>query len=260
MPPASAAALIKVIASNAVKEALVELVPGFEQATGHRVATIWGGTLDISGRIRDGEVVDVIILPADRIDGLIAQGRLKAGSRVDVANSGIGVAVRACARKPDISSGAALEAALLAAGSIVLSSGPSSVYLAGLFQQMGIADEIRSKIVQIGPGLPVGQVLSGRMILSEKSATFRDHALARGAGEIGFTQVSELLAVQGIDYVGPLSADVQHVTVFSAGLHAAAPAPSAAKALVEFLTAPPSAAVFRRHGMEPGLPTSPGPC
>jgi molybdate transport system substrate-binding protein len=241
MPPASAAALIKVIASNAVKEALVELVPGFEQATGRTVATIWGGTLDISGRIRAGEVVDVVILPADRIDELIKQGRLKAGSRVDVARSGIGVAVRAGARKPDISSGAALKAALLAASSIVLSSGPSSVYLAGLFQQMGIADVIRSKVIQIGPGLPVGQ------------------AVARGAGEIGFTQVSELLAVEGIDYVGPLSADVQHVTVFSAGLHAAAPAPSAAKALVEFLTAPQSAAVFRRHGMEPGLPTSPGP-
>jgi molybdate transport system substrate-binding protein len=242
MPPASAAALIKVIASNAVKEALVELVPGFEQATGHRGATIWGGTIDIRGRIRAGEVVDVVILPADRIDDLIAQGRLKAGSRVDVARSGIGVAVRAGARKPDISSGAALKAALLAAGSIVLSSGPSSVYLAGLFQQMGIADVIRSKVIQIGPGLPVGQ------------------AVARGAGEIGFTQVSELLSAEGIDYVGPLSADVQHVTVFSAGLHAAAPAPSAAKALVEFLTAPQSAAVFRRHGMEPGLPTSPGPC
>jgi molybdate transport system substrate-binding protein len=267
MPPAFAAALMKLIASNAVKEALVELVPGFEQATGHTVATIWGGTLDISGRIRAGEVVDIVILPADRIGDLIAQGRLKAGSRVDVARSGIGVAVRAGARKPDISSGAALKAALLAAGSIVLSSGPSSVYLAGLFQQMGIADAIKSKIVQIGPGLPVGQVLSGRMILSEKSApppsrgqAFGDHALARGAGEIGFTQVSELLAVEGIDYVGPLSADVQHVTVFSAALHAAAPAPSAAKALVEFLTAPQSAAVFRRHGMEPGRPTSPGPC
>jgi molybdate transport system substrate-binding protein len=242
MPPVSPTAAIKVIASNAVKEALIELVPGFEQATGHTVASIWGGTLDIGGRIGAGEVVDVVILPADRIDDLIAQGRLKAGSRFDLARSGIGVAVRAGSRTPDISSGAALAAALQAAGSIVLSSGPSSVYLIGLFQQMGIVDAIRSKIVQIGPGLPVGQ------------------AVARGAGEIGFTQVSELLAVKGIDYVGPLSADVQHVTVFSAGLHTAAPAPSAAEALVEFLTAPQSAAVFRRHGMEPGRPGSPGPC
>jgi molybdate transport system substrate-binding protein len=225
---------IKVIASNAVKEALAELVPGFAQATGHTVVTIWGGTLDIGARIGAGEVVDIVILPADRIDGLIAQRRLLAGSRVDIARSGIGVAVRSGARRPDISSGAALKASLLAASSIVLSSGPSSVYLADLFQKMGIADEIKSKIVQIGPGLPVGQ------------------AVTRGAGEIGFTQVSELLAVKGIDYVGPLPADVQHMTVWSAGLHAAAPAPAAAKALVEFLTAPQAAAVIRRHGMEPG--------
>jgi molybdate transport system substrate-binding protein len=230
-PPASAA--ITVIASNAVKEALAELVPGFEQATGHMVATVWGGTLDISARIGAGEVVDIVILPAARIDELIGQGRLAVGSRVDVARSGIGVAVRAGARKPDISSGAALKGALLAASAIVLSSGPSSVYLAGLFQKMGIADAIKSRIVQIGPGLPVG------------------HAVARGAGEIGFTQVSELLAAEGIDYVGPLPADVQHVTVWSAGLHAAAPAPAAARALVEFLTAPHAAAILRRHGMEP---------
>src|SRR5258708_7845439 len=149
---------ITLIASNAVKEALAELVPGFEQATGHKVSAIWGGTLDISERIRGGEVVDIVILAAPRIDDFIRQGRLMAGSRVDIARSGIGVAVRAGSRKPDISSGAALEAALLAARSIVLSSGPSSVYLAELFQAMGIAEAIKSKVIQIGPGLPVGNV------------------------------------------------------------------------------------------------------
>src|SRR5450631_1024700 len=180
MPPPA----IKVIASNAVKEALTELVPDFERASGLEVVNIWGGTLDISARIGAGEAVDIVILPATRIDELIAQGRLKSGSRVDIARSGIGVAVRAGGRKPDISSGAALKASLLAASAIVLSSGPSSVYLAGLFQQMGIADAIRSKIVQIGPGLPVAD------------------AVARGEGEIGFTQVSELLTAQGVDYIG----------------------------------------------------------
>ena len=115
----------------------------------------------------------------------------------------------------------------------MLSSGPSSVYLAGLFQQLGIADAIKSKTVQIGPGLPVGK------------------AVANGEGEIGFTQVSELLSVEGVDYVGPLPADVQHITVFAAGIHVAARAPDAAKALVKFLTAPPAAAVIRRSGMEP---------
>jgi molybdate transport system substrate-binding protein len=230
MPPA---ARITVIASNAVKEALAELVPEFEQASGHQVVTIWGGTLDISARIGGGEVVDIVILPAARIDDLIARGKLRAGSRRDVARSGIGVAVRAGANRPDISSGAALKAALLAASAIVLSSGPSSVYLAGLFQKMGIADAIKSKIVQIGPGLPVGA------------------ALARREGEIGFTQVSELKSAEGIDFLGSLPADVQHITVWSAGLHVAAPAPERAAALVAFLQAPHAAAVLQRSGMEP---------
>jgi molybdate transport system substrate-binding protein len=201
---------IKLIASNAVKEALAELVPHFEQATGHRVAIAWGGTLDIARRIGAGEVVDIVILADVRIDDLIAQGRLLAGSRVDIARSGIGVAVRAGARKPDISSTAAFKAAVLAAGSIVLSSGPSSVYLTDVFQTMGVADAVKSKIHQIGPGLPVGA------------------AVARGEGEIGFTQASELLSADGIDYVGPLPAELQHITVWSAGLHVAAPAPDAA--------------------------------
>jgi molybdate transport system substrate-binding protein len=229
----SGVADIKVIASNAVKEAYTELVPGFEKATGHRLTTIWGGTLDISRRIGDGEVVDIVILPAVRIDDLIKQNRLVAGSRVDIARSGVGVAVRAGARKPDISSGAALKAALLAARSIVLSSGPSSVHLADLFRKMGIADAVKSKVTQIGPGLPVGE------------------AVARGEGEIGFTQLSELLSAKGVDFVGPLPAEVQHITVWSAGIHAAAPAPDAAKALVGFLTAPQAAAIIRRSGMEP---------
>ena len=224
---------IKVMASNAVKEALAELVPDFEQATGHEVAMVWRGTLDIARRIGAGEVVDIVILSDARIDDLIRQGRLATGSRVDIARSGIGMAVRSGARAPDISSPAAFKAAVLAAGSIVLSSGPSSVYLAGLFRMMGIADAIKSKIHQIGPGLPVGA------------------AVARGEGEIGFTQVSELLSAEGIDYVGPLPAQLQHITVWSAGVHTAAPTPDAARALIEYLTMPHAAAAIRRSGMEP---------
>jgi molybdate transport system substrate-binding protein len=244
--------VIKLIASNAVKAALSELVPDFERARGDKVTTVWGGTLDISKRIADGEVVDIVILAAERIDGLIAQGRLAAGTRVDIARSGIGVAVPVGARRPDISSPAALEAALLAARRIVLSSGPSSVYLAEVFRSMGIAEAIKPAIHQIGSGLSVAGALSGRMILSEKSATFRDHAGASRGGEIGFTQVSELLSHDGIDFVGPLPRELQHVTVWSAALHVAAPSRDAAGALVVFLTAPDAAVVFRRCGMEAG--------
>ena len=236
--------MIKLIASNAVKEALVRLVPAFERASRHEVEVVWGGTLDISRRIADGEVVDIVILAAERIEALIAQGRLAAGSRIDIARSGIGVAVRSGAHKPDISSAAALEASLRAARKIVLSSGPSSVHMMDLFRRMGIAEAI--DIHQIGPGLPVAAVLSGRMISSEKPATLRH------VGDIGFTQVSELLSHEGIDFVGPLPDEVQHITVWSAGLHVSAPARDAAGALLDFLTTPEAAGVFHDCGMEAG--------
>jgi molybdate transport system substrate-binding protein len=232
LAPAAGAAEIKVIASNAVREPYRELVPVFEKASGHKVTIDWGGTADITKRVGGGEVADIVIIPAGRIDDFVKQGRLV--SRIDVARSGVGSAVRAGAPRPDISSAAALKAALLAAKSIVLSSGPSSLYLPTLFQTMGIADALKPKIIQIGPGLPVGE------------------AVARGEGEIGFTQMSELMSVKGVDYLGPLPADVQLITVFSAGLHAAAPAPDAARALLKFLTAPEAAPVLRSHGMEPG--------
>jgi molybdate transport system substrate-binding protein len=221
--------MVKLIASNAVKEALTDLVPRFEAASGYHVTTIWGGTLDISQRIRDGEVVDLVILSSERIDALIAEGRLNAGSRIDIARSGIGVAVPAGARRPDVSSAAALEASLLATRRVVLSSGPSSVYLADLFRQMGIAGAIN--VHQIGPGLSVAA------------------ALARREGDIGFTQVSELVGREGIDFVGPLPTDVQHLTIWSAGLHVAAPAGEAARMLTGFLTAPEAATAFRQCGM-----------
>jgi len=232
LAPAAGAAEIKVIASNAVREPYRELVPVFEKATGHKVTIDWGGTVDIVRRVDSGEVADIVIIPAPRIDDFVRQGRL--ASRTDVARSGVGVAVRAGAPRPDISSADALRTALLAAKSIVLSSGPSSLYLPTLFQKMGIAEQLKPKIIQIGPGLPVGETV------------------ARGEGEIGFTQMSELMSVKGIEYLGPLPADIQMITVFSAGLHVAAPAPDAARALLKFLTAPDAAPVLRSHGMEPG--------
>ncbi len=232
LAPAANAAEIKVIASNAVREPYRELVPVFEKSAGHKVMLDWGGTVDIVKRVGGGEIADIVIIPAARIDDFVKQGRL--ANRIDLARSGVGVAVRAGAPRPDISTPAALRNALLAAKSIVLSSGPSSVYLPTMFQKMGIANELKPKIIQIGPGLPVGA------------------AVARGEGEIGFTQMSELMSIEGIDYLGPLPAEIQFVTVFSAGVHTAAPAPEAARALLKFLTAPEAAPVLKRHGMEPG--------
>jgi len=228
------AAEIKVMASMAIKDAYLEVLPAFETSSGHKVTTIWAGTVDIMKRIGGGEVVDVVVASAPSIEGLTKQGRIVPGSAVPVAKSGIGVAVKAGAPRPDISSGDALKRALLAAKSIGYSTGPSGVYIAELTQRMGIADAIKAKVVQAGPGMSVGEFI------------------ARGEAEIGFQQVSELLPVKGIDYIGPLSADVQLVTVFPAGLSAAAPAPEAAKALMTFLRSPEAAAAFKRSGMEPG--------
>jgi molybdate transport system substrate-binding protein len=228
------AAEIKVIASGGLRAAYLELVPGFERVSEHKVATTWAGSVDIMKRMQAGETFDLVIMPGASIDELIKLGKVVAGSRVDLAKSGIGVAVRAGAPKPDISSGDTLRRALLAANSIAYSTSASGVYLAGLFQRMGIADALKSKIKQSPPGVPVGELI------------------ARGEAEIGFQQVSELLPVAGIDYLGPLSADIQHFTAFSAGLHVGAREPQAAKALINFIKAPAAAPVIKKSGMEPG--------
>src|SRR5262249_52738208 len=158
LAPAAGAAKIKVIASNAVREPYRELVPAFEKETGHKVAVDWGGTVDIVKRIARGEVADIVIIPAARIDDFVKQGTLM--GRIDLDQSGVGVAARAGVPRPDISSAPALKASLLAAKSIILSSGPSSLYLPTLFQKMGIAEQLAPKITQIGPGQGVGAALA----------------------------------------------------------------------------------------------------
>ena len=228
------AAEVKLIGSAAVKEVVLDLVPAFEKASGHKVTTIWAGTEAITKRVSGGEVVDIVLIAAPNVDRLIAEGKLVAGSRTDVTKSGIGVAVRLGVPKPDISSGEAVKNAVLAAKSVAYSSGPSGFYLADLFKRMGIADQIKDKVKQTPSGVQVGEVV------------------ARGEADLGFQQVSELLHLKGIQYLGPLPADIQHITVFSAGLHRAAPEPDAAKALVRFLTAPEAGPVIRKTGMEPG--------
>ena len=228
------AAEVKVIAANAVKEAYLEIVSAFEKASGHKVTTIWAGTESATKQISGGEVVDIVLIAAPNIDKLIAEGKLAAGSRADVAKTGVGVAVRAGLPKPDISSREAIKQAVLAAKSVAYSSGPSGFYLADLFNKMGIADQIKEKVKQPASGVQIAELM------------------ARGDADLGFHQVSELVHAKGIDYLGPLPADIQNITVYSAGLHTAAPTPDAAKALVKFLTAPEAAPMIKKIGMEPG--------
>jgi molybdate transport system substrate-binding protein len=156
------------------------------------------------------------------------------GSRADFAKSGVGIAVRTGLPKPDISSDEAVKRAVLAANSVAYSSGPSGFYVADLFKKMGITDQIKDKVRQPASGVQVGELV------------------ARGEADLGFQQISELLHVKGIDYVGPLPAEIQNVTVYSAGLHTATPAPDAARALVKFLIAPEAGPIIKKIGMEPG--------
>ena len=221
---------IKVMLSAAFKEAYLELVPEFERATGHKVTSLWVPSVQMMNRLKGGEAVDLVILSAAALEDLRQAGIVT--ERNDVAKSGIGVAVKAGAPRPDISSGEAVKRAVLAAKSVVYSTGPSGIYLIGLFQRMGIAEKIQGKIRQV-QGEPAGGVV------------------ARGEAELGFQQMSELLPVPGIDVIGPLPPDIQQITVFSAGLHASARAPDAARALVKFLKAPAAAPVIREKGMEP---------
>jgi molybdate transport system substrate-binding protein len=238
---ATRAAEIKVLSSNGINinEAYVEFTAMFEKASDHEVTTTfttgWAGTPEITKRLQGGEMYDLVIGSRQLIDDMIKEGRLLAGSRVDLAKSGVGVAVRAGAPKPDIASTEAVKRALLAAKSIGYSTGPSGVYLVGLIQRLGLADEIKPKLRQTpGPGLLVG------------------HLLARGEAELGFQQVSELLHFPGIQYVGPLPADIQETTVFSAALQPGATQADAAKAFVRFITSPVATPVIRKSGMEPG--------
>ncbi len=231
---ATQAAEVKVMAANAVKEPFLELVASFEKSSGHRVTAVWSGTAGVTKRISGGEVVDVVIVGAANIDQLIQEGKLVAGSRADFAKSGVGIAVRGGLPKPDISSAEAVKKAVLEAKSVAYSSGPSGLYIAELFKRMGIAEQVKNKLK-----LPPSNVLVGEV-------------LARGEADLGFQQVSDLLHVKGIVYVGPLPAEIQNITVYAAGLHTAAPESEAAKALVKFLTAPEARPVITKAGMDPG--------
>jgi molybdate transport system substrate-binding protein len=228
------AAEIKVLSTQATEEAYKELAPQFEKASGHKVTTVFTGTLDALKRLGNGEAYDLLIMARQQIDELSQSGKVVAGSRTDIAKSGVGVAVGKGKPKPDISTVDALKKSLLAAKSIGYSTGPSGVYVITMFQKMGIADEIKSKLKQTPTGVFVGSII------------------ASGEAEIGFQQVSELSFFPGIDYVGPIPAEVQLITVFSAGIPAGTKQADSAKALVSFITAPAAAAIFKKHALDPG--------
>lgn len=227
---------IKVMTSGAFTAAYLELAPEFERATGHRLVTeatsMGTGSDSIPARLDRGEAIDVVIGAANDLERLIQAGRIRPGTRVDLARSAIGMAVRRGAAKPDISSLDALRRTLLEAKSIAYSASVSGTYLSTeLFQRLGIAEKVLPKSRRI-EGERVGAVV------------------ARGEAEIGFQQISELLPVPGIDLVGPLPPDVQRVTVFSAGIGMAATHSAAAKSFIDFLASPAAVPAINKTALE----------
>jgi molybdate transport system substrate-binding protein len=229
---------IRVMTSGAFAAAHLELAPEFERTTGHHIVTeatsMGTDATGIAARLERGEAIDVVILADVDFERLIAEGHIRAGSRVALARSTIGMAVRRGAPKPDISSVDALTRTLLDAKSIAYSAQVSGVYLSTeLFQRLGIADRVLPKSRRID-GERVGAVV------------------ARGEAELGFQQVSELLPIAGIDFVGPLPREVQRVTIVFAGVGAASANPAAAKSYIDFLATPESSKIIRKTGLEPG--------
>ncbi|OGQ24099.1 MAG: molybdenum ABC transporter substrate-binding protein [Deltaproteobacteria bacterium RIFCSPHIGHO2_02_FULL_60_17] len=228
---------IRVMTSGAFTAAYLELIPQLELVTKCKIVTaatsMGTGANSIPNRLQRGEPADVVIMADAALAALIKDGKVVAESRVHLARSAIGMAVRAGSPKPDISSVDALKRALLQAKSIAYSASVSGLYLSTeLFQRLGIADQIMPKSRRI-EGERVGAVV------------------ARGEAEIGFQQTSELLPVPGIDYVGPLPPEVQRVSVFSAGVAVGAGDSDAAHALIRFLASPAAARAITKSGMEP---------
>lgn len=221
----------------ATRQVLAELTRSFTERSGHTVSIESVGGVDAAKRVQSGEAFDVVILASDAIDELIAAGAVQQGSRVDLVRSGVAVAVRTGDQLPDIASEEAVKHAVLAAKNISYSTGPSGVALAKLFDRWCIADDIKGRMVQAPPGVPVGTLV------------------ASGEVALGFQQLSELLHVNGITIVGPLPADIQITTIFSVGLPVKrsvdAARVAAVESLLDYMASSDAAAAKLRQGMAP---------
>jgi molybdate transport system substrate-binding protein len=221
------AAEIKVLSTNAFKTALEDLGPKFEQSSGHKLAITWGTAANLKGEIEKGAAADVAVLTDAGADDLIKQGKLAA--RTPLVRSGIAVAIQKGAAKPTLATADDFKKMVLAAKSIAwVETGASGIYLKGVFERLGIADEIKGKL---------------------KPVKAAGEAVAHREAEIGFTQVSEILPYAGAEVGGMLPPDVQSFTNFSVAVHAKDAEPAAA--LVKFLKTEAAADVIKAKGLEP---------
>jgi molybdate transport system substrate-binding protein len=230
---------IKVLSTTAMKTVFEALSSDFERTTGNRLAVELGPSLVLEKRLGEGETADVAIVSEAGAKGLVASGRIVAGSVVGVAHSSLGVAVRKGAPKPDISSAEAFKQTMLAAKSVALSKpvggGQSGVHMAKVFERLGIAEAMQSKS-KYGAGGAKG--LAGLVVL-------------RGEADLGIQQIAELLAVADIDFVGPLPPELQSVTPFVAGIPVNASQAEAARTAIDFLTSADAKRVIKAKGLDP---------
>jgi molybdate transport system substrate-binding protein len=224
---------LKLIATNAVRSVLDELVPPFERESGHKVSISYTATAQTLERIKGGATADLVIATATGIDELTKLGKVAQGSRVDLASTMIGVAVRAGAPKPDIRSVDAFKRALLDAKAIAYTAaGLSGIYFDNLIERLGIANEIKAK-ARIKPGGLIAEVV------------------VAGEADLAVQMISELLSVPGAELVGPLPDEINQVSIIAAGVFAGASQAEAAKSLTRYLTTPSAARMMRSKGLTP---------
>jgi molybdate transport system substrate-binding protein len=232
----AAAAEMKALTTGAMKDVMLSVAAEFEKATGHKVTVVNDTAGAVAKRIEGGETVDIAINTPALIDDLIAKGKIAAGSRVNLATVGMGVAVKAGAPQPDIATVEAFKRALLNAKSIAYtdpsSGGSAGIYFAKLLERLGIADALKSKTLFTRGG---------------RAAAER---VAAGEAELVVTQISEIVPVTGVVLVGPLPKEIQNLTTYAGGISAAAKDSEAARALLKLLTGPGASAVLKSRGME----------
>ena len=224
--------MLKLISSMATRQLLAELCDRWQATSGIEVAVESVGGVDAAKRVQAGEAFDGVVLAADAIEKLIAGGHAVAGSRVDLVQSSVAVAVKAGTPLPDISTEAALRRAIAAAPAIGYSTGPSGVALVKLFESWGLLEALQKRIVQAPPGVPVGSLV------------------ASGAVALGFQQLSELMSLEGITVVGVLPEAVAITTVFSAAVCAASTQREDLASLLAFMASTEVANIKLRHGMQ----------
>jgi molybdate transport system substrate-binding protein len=233
--PCARAADIKVFASNGVRAALEELVPGFETEVGSKVELTFDAGEVLRRRIESGEAFDVAILTRVGIDDLVRAGKVGESSLTPIARSGVGIGIRKGAPRADIGTADALMRTMLAATSVSWAKeGASSVHFASVLERIGIADRMKSKEILADTGADVGKLL------------------AQGQVQYGALLVNELMGTPGVEVLGPLPPDLQSWVEFTAGVASASASRDAAAALIRFLTAPPAGAVFKAKGQDPG--------